>query len=98
MRNDQIWYCPLNGDSCYYYNTTYATYATHKAACQAQGGYLASYNSGQEQSAVENRMAYRGNSYYWIGVEPTAQGQYVMLDGTPLNSGLPSTLNPYAHW
>ena len=42
--NDATNWCPTNGTSCYFYNSTTAPYATHKLACAKRGGYLVSWN------------------------------------------------------
>jgi hypothetical protein len=95
-RHNTMYYCPSwLGDRCFFLNSTLDTYATHKANCQALGGYLASYNSALEQSSVDNRLY---STIYWIGVELVAQRQWVMADGTPVGNGVPSDADPYAHW
>ncbi len=43
--NDLYYFCPTNGSTCYFYNTTTAPYATHKLACSNLGGYLVSWNT-----------------------------------------------------
>ena len=48
--SDKNWWCgntTATRDSCYFYNETTASYASHKAACQGRGGYLVSWNSGK---------------------------------------------------
>jgi hypothetical protein len=45
--NDQKWFCPSNGSSCYFYNSTAAAYSVHKGACQSLGGYLVAFNTGR---------------------------------------------------
>jgi hypothetical protein len=43
--NTSTVYCQdREGGSCYYYNSSYANYKTHKASCQARGGYLVAFN------------------------------------------------------
>ena len=44
--NDQKWFCPGNSSSCYFYNSTTATYNVHRGACQSIGGYLVAFNTG----------------------------------------------------
>jgi hypothetical protein len=43
--NDLYYFCPTNGSTCYFYNTTTAPYTTHKLACSNLGGYLVSWNT-----------------------------------------------------
>jgi hypothetical protein len=45
--NDQKWFCPSNGSSCYFYNSTSAAYSVHRSACQSLGGYLVAFNTGR---------------------------------------------------
>jgi hypothetical protein len=65
------------------------------------GGYLVSYNSGDEQRLVEVALAPANN--YYLGIEPLGNttikgGIFVMLDGTFLGNTTPSNSNPYKHW
>jgi hypothetical protein len=47
--NDRT-YCNTNvSNACYFYNSTAATYINAKASCAALGGFLAAYNSPEEQ-------------------------------------------------
>jgi hypothetical protein len=45
--NDQKWFCPANGTSCYWYNSTNAAYSDHRNACKGLGGYLVAFNTGE---------------------------------------------------
>ncbi len=45
--NDQQYFCPAGGNSCYFYSSTSQTYALGKTTCQNRGGYAVSYNSGR---------------------------------------------------
>jgi hypothetical protein len=99
--NDKFYFCNTTLGSCYFYNETTANYTNHKASCQAMGGYLVSYNSGNEQSMVEVALAPANN--YYLGIEPLGNttikgGIFVMLDGTFLGNTTPSNSNPYKHW
>ena len=44
--SDQLYFCPGNMTSCYYYLKTTAAYSAQKTICQNMGGYLVAYNSG----------------------------------------------------
>lgn len=44
--NDQVYFCPATGGSCYVYVSTRQTYNASKAYCQYRGGYLVAYNTG----------------------------------------------------
>jgi hypothetical protein len=45
--NDQKWFCPANGTSCYWYNSTTAAYSDHRNACKGLGGYVVAFNTGE---------------------------------------------------
>lgn len=45
--NDQQYFCPTGGNSCYFYISSSQTYALGKTMCQTRGGYAVSYNSGR---------------------------------------------------
>ncbi len=99
--NDKYTFCNTTLGSCYFYNDTTANYTNHKANCQRMGGYLVSYNSGNEQRIVEAALAPATN--YYLGIEPLGNttlfgGTFVMLDGTFLGNTTPSDSNPYRHW
>ena len=47
-------YCPYNQTSCYIWASAGTTFGAVASACQAYGGYLASWNDGAEQLQVEN--------------------------------------------
>jgi hypothetical protein len=107
--NDGTVYCPNNRPgnssatgtpSCYFLNATAASFATHQAACQAMGGYLAAFNSAAEQLDVEVKLqlwTYTGSNI-WLGVYPGAGQQWFLADGAPVGNGQPSNAAPYAHW
>jgi hypothetical protein len=107
--NDAAVYCPntrpgnssaTGTPSCYLLNATAATFATHQAACQAMGGYLAAFNSAHEQLDVEVKLqlwTYTGSNI-WLGVHPSAGAQWFLADGTHIGNGQPSNSAPYAHW
>jgi hypothetical protein len=44
--NDQQYFCPANGSSCYYYVSTSLTFNASRSNCQSRGGYLVAYNTG----------------------------------------------------
>ena len=44
--NDQLYFCPANGSSCYFYVKTSLSFDASKAACRSRGGNLVSYNTG----------------------------------------------------
>jgi hypothetical protein len=84
--NDQFTFCPsaVNSTSCYFYNTSSQTYATHKSNCAKLGGYLISYNNPYEHLDVNSHYtrAGIGGSYVWIGLEKSGNLWY-WLDGRP---------------
>jgi hypothetical protein len=85
------------GSVCYFYNSTGASLASHKASCVARGGHLVAFNNATEQRLVEAVFSISG--HYWIGVEPGAGGQWALADGSgTIGTGRPSNTNPYAHW
>jgi hypothetical protein len=43
--NDQQYFCPANGSSCYFYASSSQTYNASKSLCQGRGGYAVAYNS-----------------------------------------------------
>ena len=89
-------YCPsYNPTSCYILNVTGASYSSHKAACQAKGGYLVSWNSGEEQNEVEKALGV--SAIYYMGVEKAGTNWY-LLDGTNLGNSTISNSDPYKHW
>ena len=92
-------YCPsYNPTSCYIFNATGASYASHKAACQAKGGYLVSWNSAAEQNEVEKALGLAAlTTNYYMGVERAGTNWY-LLDGTNLGNLTISNSNPYKHW
>ncbi len=44
--NDQFYFCPANGSSCYYFVSTTLTFNASRTNCQSRGGYLVAYNTG----------------------------------------------------
>jgi hypothetical protein len=99
---DKYTFCPNNGanGTCYFWNATTANYTNHRQACRNQGGYLASFNTAEEQRLV-NRMLTADN--YWIGIEPlrnvsTFGGVWVWADGQFIGNLTPSNSDPYRHW
>ncbi len=44
--NDQFYFCPANGSSCYYYVSASLSFNDSKTNCRNRGGYLVSYNTG----------------------------------------------------
>ena len=45
--NDQRWFCPSDGATCYFYNATGGTISDHRSACTSMGGYIVAYNTGE---------------------------------------------------
>jgi hypothetical protein len=85
------------GSVCYFYNSTGASYASHKASCVSKGGHLVAFNNATEQRLVESVFSISG--HYWIGVEPGSGGQWALADGSGnIGTGRPSNAAPYAHW
>jgi hypothetical protein len=90
-------FCSATTHTCYLLNTTTASYASHKAACTAKGGWLAAFSTGAEQLEVETAMSPQG--FYWIGVEAGTEDRWMLADGSgSVGNGLPSNANPHAHW
>lgn len=59
--NDQEYFCPPGGNSCYFFISSTQTYAIGKTMCQTRGGYAVAYNSGRHPdrlrtSACSQRM------------------------------------------
>jgi hypothetical protein len=99
--NDLTTFCNTTLGSCYFYNTTTASYSDHKANCQRMGGYLVSYNTAMEQYLVELALTPINN--YYLGIEPIGNislngGTFMWLDGTFIGNTTPSNSNPYRHW
>jgi hypothetical protein len=80
------------------HNNTAANFASHRAGCQAvPGGDLVSFNSQEEQAAVESSLRKVGAGNIWIGVI-RVNNTWFLADGTFVGTGFPSEANPYAHW
>jgi hypothetical protein len=80
-------------------NDTAADWASHHAACAALGGYLAAFNSAEEQLDIEVKLGLRSQSSdIWLGVHLGAGGQWYLADGSLVGNGQPSNADPYAHW
>jgi hypothetical protein len=106
--NDATRYCPNSRPgaiyasttpTCYVFNSSTASFATHQAACQVLGGNLVSYNSFTEQVDVETKLLlWNKTSNIWLGVRPGGRQQWYLADGTLVGNGEPSNTDPYAHW
>lgn len=44
--NNQQYFCPPNGTSCYFYVATTLSFNDSRTNCRNRGGYLVSYNTG----------------------------------------------------
>ena len=96
--SDRVFCRNSMNNTCYFYNSIGATYANAKAACKAKGGNLVSYNSAEEQLAVERYFsASYGTgvltSIFCIGLEKS-NVTYYWLDGTNAGGGPVSNANP----
>jgi hypothetical protein len=44
--NDQQYFCPANGSSCYFYVSATLSFNDSRTNCRNRGGYLVAYNTG----------------------------------------------------
>ncbi len=50
--NNQFYFCPANGSSCYYYVRSNLAFSAAKANCQNRGGDLVAYNTGDRLGSL----------------------------------------------
>jgi hypothetical protein len=97
--------------SCYFYDPTSRPYAEAKAGCASRGGYLAAYQSAEEQLQVEAYFLETGwlqwqmdptqwwttNTAYWTSLVFSGKNWW-WPDGITAGTGTPSNADPYAHF
>ena len=76
-------------DSCYQFNTDEVTLSTSKANCESIGYHLVYIESSAEQNFLESIVnGFAPNlreERRWIGIERTAQGERVWMDGSTIS-------------
>ncbi|KAJ0029097.1 hypothetical protein NQD34_004094 [Periophthalmus magnuspinnatus] len=89
LQCDEGW--QLNGEECYYFVTTKASWDMSLILCQAIGGALVKIDTIEKQEFLFAKMreSYTGEIWFWIGLtDSETEGEWKWTDGSSLNQSL----------